>query len=476
MRMSHGIPPSGGQPTMNIAHVGGQVREARFVTGSTMRHVVVMTFTSSVGLMAIFLVDFADMYFLSLLGEEEVAGAIGYAGAIVMLNVSICLGLTIAMTAVVSRCLGAGDAVAAERLAARTLVFSVGVATGLAVILWLSVPYMLDLLGATGATRGYGLSYARIIVPSLPFFAIGMCLGGILRALGDARRAMWVTLTGAIVNGVLDPIFIFGFGWGVDGAAWASVCARLAMLVAAFHSVHAIHRFRIRPRYGDIFGSYRPIAAVAIPAMLTNIATPVGSAIVVYAMSPYGDAAMAGLAIILRLAPVAFGVVFALSGAVGPIIGQNYGALRLDRVRQTLNDALLFTVIYVIAVALVLFALQDALIAVFRASGQAAELIVLFCTFLAITWVFQGAQFVANAAFNNLGKAHYSTLFNWTKATVGLVPLVAIGGYLGGAEGVMIGYAMNGVLFGIAAVLVAYGFTGRLREMAATTQQETWNR
>jgi putative MATE family efflux protein len=436
--------------------------QARFTTGSTMRHVVVMTATGSVGLMALFVVDFADMYFLSLLGEREVAGAIGFAGAILMLNISVCIGLSIAISALVSRAVGAGRREDARQYAASTVLFAVLVTLGLAVILWLGAGRLLSLLGATGETHDIGLSYARIIVPSLPILGLGMCFSGILRALGDPKRAMYTTLTGSIVNVVLDPILIFGMALGVDGAAIASVAAHVAIAGVGFYGVVSVHRFLPWPRWSWFVRDLRAVSGIAVPAIATNIATPFSMAYTTAVMAGFGDSAVAAWAIIGRIVPLCFGVIFSLSGAIGPIIGQNHGAMLIERVRRSYLDALKFAGIYVIAVCIALFALQDAIIALFNTSAEAAVLVALFCTWIAVSWAFAGAQYVAIAAFNNLGKAHWSTIANWGKATLGTVPFIHYGAQWGGAAGALWGMALGSVVFGIAAAAVGYLLVRRL--------------
>lgn len=441
---------------MTEASAPRDATKARFTTGSTMRHVVVMTATGSIGLMSLFVVDFADMYFLSLLGEKEVAGAAGYAGSIIMLNISVCIGLTIAVSALVSRAVGAGRNEDARQFAASTVLFTLLLTSALAVVLWFGADPLLRLLGATGETHAIALSFSKIIVPSLPLLGLGMCCAGILRAIGDPKRSMYTTLSGGIVNAVLDPVFIFALAFGANGAAIASVFARLAIAGVGLHGVVVVHGFLPWPRWAWFRRDLRAVSAIAVPAMTTNIATPFSMAYTTAVMAGFGDSAVAAWAIIGRIVPLCFGVVFSLSGAIGPIIGQNYGAMLLERVRRSYLDALKFAGLYVTAVCIVLFVLQDAIIALVSASGQAAVLIGLFCTWIALSWAFAGAQFVANAAFNNLGKAHWSAIANWAKATLGTVPFIHYGAQWGGAEGALWGMAAGSVVFGIASAIAGY--------------------
>jgi len=153
-----------------------------------------------------------------------------------------------------------------------------------------------------------------------------------------------------------------------------------------------------------------------------------------------------------RLMPVAFGTIFALSGAIGPIIGQNYGAGQMDRVRCAFRDALLFCALVVGAVSGLLFGLRAPIADLFRAEGVTRDLVYLFCGPLALMVFFNGVIFVANAACNNLGRPFQSTLVNWGRHTLGTVPFVLVFAALMGAPGVLIGQAMGGVIFAAIAV------------------------
>jgi Na+-driven multidrug efflux pump len=407
--------------------------EARFVTGSTMRHVVVMTFTGALGLMSMFLVDLADLFYLSLLGQTEITAAIGYAGTIVFTNLSLCIGTGIAAAVLVARNLGARRPERAREFATSCFMYSA-------------------ILSAV---------FSGLIL------AGGVACSFILRGLGDARRAMYVTLVVAIIIAILDPIFIFWLGWGIQGAALAGVLADLGALAIGLRSVHYVHHFFAAPSWARLRTDMREISEIAIPAMLTQLATPFANAYATRSVAPFGNEAVAAAAIVGRIIPVAFGIIFALSGSVGPIIGQNFGAGRYDRVRRTLTDGLIFATLYTLITSALLFVFRHDIAELFRASGRTIDLVLFFCSFIAGSWAFAGAQFVASAAFNNLGYANISTMFNWAKATIGTIPFALYGAHLAGPEGVMTGMALGSVIFGIASVAWAYRIVGKVEQQKA---------
>lgn len=443
-----------------MQHSAPRVRPERpppkFVTGSLFRHILVMTGTGALGLVAIFAGDLANMLFLSWLGDEAVIAAIGYASSILFLTISIGIGLSIAASALVSPAIGAGLGVTARRLSVNAHMATLIVSAVLAAAVYLAIPVLLQLLGAAGRSRELAESYLSILVPSLPPLALGMTSAAVLRSVGDARRAMNVTLIGAVVNVVLDPILIFWLELGIEGAAIASTIARFAVMGVGLYGVIAVHglmgRFRWRPFLGDL----RPIAAIAVPAILTNVATPFANAYVTRAIAGYGDSAVAGWAIVGRIIPVAFGVIYALSGVIGPIIGQNWGAGDMARMREALSKALLVTAGYTLAAWAALAMLAYPLVTLFHATGEAADLVVLFCRWLAPLFGALGALFLANATFNTLGRAHTSTVLNWGRATIGTVPFVMAGGALFGAPGVLSGFMVGGIVFGWVAIALCY--------------------
>lgn len=435
---------------------------AVFLHGSTMRHVVVMTSASATGLLAMFAVDMVDMYFLTLLGEQELAAAVGFAGTLLFFLVSVSIGLQIALGALVARAEGSHRRDLAQRHCSSALLFNFLVSAVISAIGWFNLPALLALLGAKGLTLEYALSYAGIVLPSVPLLVLGMSAATGVRALGDARRSMWATVLGSLVNAVLDPLFIFTLGWGLEGAAAASVVARLVVLLVAWHALAVVHKLPCRVSRAQFLADLRPIMAIAGPAVLTNIATPIGGSFVLVTMSRFGDDAVAGAAIMGRITPLAMAAVFALSGAIGPIVGQNAGAGRYDRVRSTLVSAAAFNVVYVTLVWLLLWLCADVIARAFSASGLARELILFYCYFLPGAFMFNGLLFVSNASFNNLGHAHWATAFNFGRALLGTIPAVYLGAGWYGPRGVMAGEAVGAMLFGLLAVVAVFVLVGRL--------------
>ncbi len=434
-----------------------------FTQGSLMRHVAVMTATGSIGLVAIFAVDVLSLFWVSRLGVDSYKAAIGYASQISFLLMSINIGFTIAISATVSRALGAGDRARARRLAASGLVMSTLSACVLSTILWFYRDAALEkLMHAHGEAATVASGLLAIIIPANIPMSIGMALSGVLRACGDARRAMYVTLAGGIVTAFVDPLLIFGVGLGVYGAGWATLISRLVFLGVGLYGAVGVHDLVARPNLRAARRDIRPLMAIGLPSIMANLATPVSAVYVTRVWSDFGEAAVAGGAIVDRVIPLAFGVIFALTGSIGPIIGQNYGARLMLRVQRAITDSFILAVGYALIAWGVLAAAAPFVAALFDAHGASADFVLLFCRFGAFAWVFVTCLFVANTAFNNLGFALMAMLFNWGRATLGTIPFVTIGAHWGGVIGGVVGLTLGAAIFGLGGVAAAYVLVNRL--------------
>jgi putative MATE family efflux protein len=437
-------------------------REARFVTVSTMRHVVVMTATGAVGLMSLFLVDAANLLYISLLGDPALTAAIGFAATLQFFTISLSIGLSIAATATVSRAVGQGDWTRARSLGASSaaiLVASLGVAGA---GLWVWREEALALLGAEGRALEAASGYLAIVLPSVPLIGVAMVTSGLLRAVGDARRAMFVTLGGGVVGAAIDPVFIFALDLGVTGAAMAAVLTRVMAAATGLVFAIRVHDLMGRLSGAAVIGDARAILAIAGPVVLTQLSTPFGYAYLMAIAARSGEEAAAGWAVLSRITPLLFGGIFALSGAVGPILGQNWGAGETGRVLRAFRDAAMFAALYVGVVWALLGAGQGLVVEAFGLTGAGVEVVEAFAAYGAGAYVCAAWLFVANAAFNNLGRPAWSMAANWTRDAA-VIPLLALTlPAIPAPESAVAIQALAGAAVGLAALALAHRHAARL--------------
>ena len=428
-----------------------------------------MSLTASIGLLTMFIVDFADLFYIAQLADSSLTAAMGFAATILFFATAFHIGLMIATSALASRHIGQGDPDRARRYLTNILILSMMFVVPLAALFFLFAPNILHLAGADGAANQAATGYIRIFAPFLPFSVAAMVCSGFLRAHGAARRAMNVTLSMGIANAILDPIFIFGFDWGINGAAVASACAAIISALFAISPIvrdyGGFDRFSVPGFRRDI----PSIRAILVPAILTNIATPVGGFISYRFIADYSDNVIAGFAVVGRVVPVAFCLMFSLSGAIGPIIGQNFGALQFDRVRTTIKQATLFALAYTMIIWPVLYLLSGPISDAFHLVGEGRHVFWLFALLLTPLFFFNGMLFIGNAACNNLGRPTWSTAMNWLRNTLGIIPFLWLGREFYGLDGIVVGPAIGGIIFGIAGYMVAQYLVNQRERRAPLT-------
>ncbi len=439
---------------MIISAKDPSIHKPRFCEGSIMRHVIVMAGIGTIGLMAVFLVDFLNLFYISRLGDTRYTAAIGFANVINFLQVAICIGMSIGITVVTARLIGAkkhdlaGQIINSFLLLMTVIMIVIGIA-----IMVFRYP-ILSLLGAQDLVLEQAGQFIAITSPFLCFIGLGMALSGLLRAVGDAKGSMYITIAGALVTAVLDPLFILYFGWGLEGAAVSTVFSRAAVAVFGFYSLRKYQLIH-KPVWKKIFSDSYPVFVIAFPAILTNLATPAGNTFVIKTMASFGSDAIAGQTAIDRIVPVAFAFVFALTGSVGPIISQNFGAGFRDRMCETLMVSLKLVCLCVLCAWILFFVGEEWIVKMFALKAAGIELMRLFCHWVILSNLFLGMLFVSNTAFNNLGYPLLSTLFNWGRATLGTIPFVWFGATYG-PKGILVGQAIGVMPFGFFAVLCAF--------------------
>ncbi len=436
---------------------------ARFLSGSLMRHVVVMSLSGTLGLMVMFLVDFLALWWISRLKQEQLIAAVGIAGTIQFAVISVAIGMMIGAVAMVSRAIGTGDVERARRISTFAVIFSTAVLTVLSLLLVIFADPVLRFSGAEGEVLTEARHFLIVSLPSIPLIAIGMVASSILRAVGDAWRSTSVTLIGGIVALFVDPLLIVWSGWGVTGAALSLVVARSAMATLGLWYVLRTRPMLARPAWADMRGFMRPYLGIALPAVATQLSTPFGGWILTREIATFGESAVAGWGVVMRLTILAFGGIFALSGAIGGIIGQNYGAGRIDRVEEAFVAALKFCLGYTIVVWALMALLTGPIVNSFGLSAEGSAVVRAFTHVTAGSFIFTGALFVANSTFNNLGRPLRSTFANWMRDGIMTFPFAYAFGQWAGSVGVVWAQASVNVIAGVLAAWAAWHYVRSIR-------------
>ncbi|WP_449124310.1 MATE family efflux transporter [Pseudomonas viridiflava] len=445
---------------------------AIFTEGPVSRHVMVTASTSALSLFAVFLVDILTLVYVSMLHAPVLLAAVGIAKVMMFINMSLASGFIIAATAVLSARIGHRVTKSVARLCA-SLMLMILVVSGFAAVLQLvlMVP-ITHWLGAEAAVYEAARGFIWLALPATVLQAVMQMAAQMLRTAGDNHRALGVVLSGAATLAVADPFFIFGLGLGLEGAGLAFA---LSGCVSACLGV-----YWVRKRIGLTFSRNLKLLLnhagrtfkLALPAMAANLATPVGLAYLVASLSAFGTSALAAMSVMDRVLQFSYCAFFALPGALAPILGQNIGAQRDDRVRQAIVFTRRLVVGYGLAVWLVLLVFSGTIADIYQLEGEVRTVFLNYCRLGGGLWVIIGLDFVAIAVFMTMNRSWLVAVFAWLRATFGTVPFVYVGAHwFGGSGAVPSMFAGNAMIASISifvASLIAKRFFASRAQAAGT--------
>ena len=400
---------------------------AKLTRGSIRGHLVSQTLPMMIGVAAIMSVGLIDAYFIGQLGSAELA-AVAFVFPVTIALSSLGIGVMVGINSVIARALGEGDVERAARRANFGVVFAVGLGAVLGLALYLLLDPLFRLMQASGELLPLIREYMVPFALGMPILLLQMALNGVLRAQGEANKTSLVAFTYAGANWVLDPLLIsgaFGFeGFGMAGAAYATIAGYALAIVLALWLIRGT-ALPIRPalirecRMGE---SARAILRVAGPAAFSNAVNPIGLAVLTALLASQGEAAVAGFGAAGRLQSFAVVPLLGLSGSIGAIVGQNWGAGRPDRARRAMLEAGLFCVGYGVVLAVVLFAAGRWFADFFTADPA---VIAEFDSYLGIAaWGYAGfgLLIVANGALNAVDKAGWALAQSCARVFLVMLP------------------------------------------------------
>jgi len=400
-------------------------------TGSVTRHLLKTTGFMLVTMVSQTLYFLVDLYWVGRLGKEAVA-AVSVAGNLMFISLAVSQMLGVGTTVLVSHAAGRKDHDAALLAFKQSQVLSALVAASFLIMaMGLRGGYARG-LSADAETAALAGEYLSWFVPALALQFGVVAMSSALRATGNFKPGMVVQTATVILNMVLAPFLIFGWGTGrplgVAGAALAtfiSIVVGTAWLMLYFLPKDAYLKFT-RGAWRPQLGLWRQMLAVGLPAG-AEFALMAVYLFIVYAVSrPFGAAAQAGFGIGLRILQAGFMPVVALGFAVAPVAGQNFGARQAPRVRETFRSAVLLSVAVMALFAILCQIAPAALIAVFSPDPQVIAVGDEYLRIIAWNFVASGIIFVASSMFQAIGNTLPSLMASFVRIFVLAVPVLLL--------------------------------------------------
>jgi putative MATE family efflux protein len=409
--------------------------------GPILPHVFRMAFPMAVGIGAIISFSIADMYFIGQLGPTELA-AISFTIPITTLFFNLIFGLAIAMSAVVSRKIGAGLRDEVRITATIGIAMAVILSTFCAIIGYTMIEPIFIGLGAGDATMPFIREYMPIWLFGAIFLSIPVVANSAIRGTGDALWPALVMIIVAVVNIILDPILIFGLlgapALGVKGAAIASTIAYIVAAIVALSILGGRERL-LAPLCMFASSSWRlvskPLLVIAIPVSLGNVIAP----IIVYGytniLADLGNGYVAGYGVASRLEAFILIPIMAVAGGISPLIGQNFGAGLQDRVSEALRKSITFAIAYAVFSAIILYIVSDGLAEQFSDDAIAQGFATAYLAIVPLSYVGLYVFAVITSAMNATGFPKHSLVINIVKSFVISLPLAYVMTNAYGADG-----------------------------------------
>ncbi|RZV44232.1 MAG: MATE family efflux transporter [Acidimicrobiales bacterium] len=424
-------------------------------------HILRMLGPFALAIVALLSVRIVDTIYLGRIGVDALA-AMGFCLPIVFLGNSANIGLGAGTMSAVSRAIGQKDGEKAKRHAAAAILMAITVMVVLSSLLLLSMPLVLQKMGAEPHIAELARSYMLFALPGLTIVSIAMMCNNILRASGEAALPSSIMILGAVLNIIIDPFLIFGIGpfprMEVPGAALASL---IANSIAACFGLWVVLFYRKAVHFRDItLGSigraWRVIGRVGIPAALTNIVVPVGMVLVTSIIAyRVGTIGVATFNVVMSAEIIAVALLYALSACIGAVTGQNGGARQTDRVREAFIFCYKICVGWAIFMSIVMLAIRIPILSAFTKDQMVIEMANSYFYWVPITIMFYCFVFVTAAGFNALGRPSYGLIFTIIRSIILYVPLIGIGVYLWEMNGAFIGIAAANLFSGMIAIFWA---------------------
>jgi len=407
------------------------------------------------GMLGLIIFNLVDTYFVSKLGTNQLA-ALSFTFPIVLVVNSIALGIGQGTASVVSRAAGSGDHDRLTRYATDSLTLGVMVVLIFVLIGLATIEPLFKALGATDLVMPYIKDYMSIWYLGVLFVVIPMVGNNSIRALGDTRTPSFVMLLAAIANSILDPIFIFGWGFipamGVRGAAIATVLSRCITFSVALYILIVREKIvSLKPvSLSARVQSWKDILYIGIPNALTKIIQPFGIAVITRLLASEGLFAVAGYGVASKVERFALIFIMALAIVMTPFAGQNYGAGHLDRVKKGVRSSIKISLISSVVVYAVLIIFGRSIGQIYSTNDQVVDVLVLYLQIVPIVYGVQGIMLIVISVLNAVNKPIEAALISVTQMFIIYIPLAFVGRNVFGISGI---FGALGASYIIASVL-----------------------
>jgi len=407
-----------------------------------------------VGMLVSAIYNVVDTLFVSKLGTQAI-GAVSVAFPLFLLISAIGLMYGVGSASFVSRLLGEGRKEKADIVTSTTFFTSLATGVLLSGIIYLFLVPILRKFGATDTILPYAYDYAKILTFGAVFTVLNMTMNNLLRAEGSAKKAMMSLLVGAVLNIILDPLFIFTFNMGVVGAAVATVISQMlsTMLILSFFLKKQSLLHLSYKLFKPTKELYMELYKIGLPTFIRQALMSYSMGLLNISAKEYGDAAIASFGVSGRVFSLAAMVLFGFAQGFQPVAGFNFGAKKIGRLKEAIRTAVNWTTIFAVISTVLYFVFTKQLLSIFSKDADVISYGVIALRSMCLVFPFFGFQVIYGTLFQAIGKGKEAAFLSLARQGIFFIPAILILPKIFNLNGI---YAAQPVADALTVVLTAF--------------------
>ncbi|WP_318448538.1 MATE family efflux transporter [Photobacterium leiognathi] len=410
------------------------------------------------GMIAILMFNLVDTFFISLLGTNALA-AVSFTFPVTFGLNCITMGMSVGISTSIGRLLGSGDTKSAARLTTHGLLLAVILMVLGSTVGWLTIDPLFSLMGASADLLPIIHEYMTVWYIAIPLLVIPMTGNSAIRATGDAKSPAKIMIMAGLINGILDPLLIFGYGpfpeLGVKGAAISSGISWAVALTASLYLLHRREKLLTVPVFRKLKADWQQILQIGAPAGLSNALTPLSSALLMTLLAAQGTASVAAFGAAMRIESILVIGMMALGSSLMPFMAQNLGANQPERAFKALFTAMRFAILFQLLIFIAMVPLSMPLASLFSQDTTVQAQLWHYLLVVPASYGLQAVCMLLISALNALHKTVNALIWNLLRLFGFMLPSAWIGSLYYGTEGLFIGIAFANIIGGLGAYLYA---------------------
>lgn len=435
-----------------------QERRELILSGDIYKVIITLSLPIMVNNLIQTLYNLVDGIWVSKLSSTHFA-ATAFVWPVVFLFISLGIGISIAGTSLLSQLIGAGEYEEASKYSSQLMVISLIISIGFTVIGYLTSPYIIKLMGGTGTLAEYSNIYLKITFLDMPFMFLFFCFNSIMNAQGNTLSPTILSGISAVLNIILDPIFIFTFNMGIAGAAIATLVSRAALSIVAVYILMKSSAV-VKPNFkGFRFNIeiLKSIVKVGLPSSIGQSGASLGFIALNGFIVSYGTSTIAAFGMVNRITSLIMQPAMGVGAALTSIVGQNLGSGQTGRVKEAFIKSLKLTISFSILGCVIMIWKDKEIINLFMQSKDDLEVIsqgINYLRYISVSMPLMGIFSIFQGIFQGSGHTRYSMAMEVGRLWFVRLPMILLFKYFTdiGPTGIWISMSFSNL------IVCAYGF------------------